>query len=51
MTLRLAILGYGFIADLHARAARECGLTVAVVAGHQVDAVVHSIDEVHVPET
>jgi len=35
MTLRLAILGYGFIADLHARAARECGLAISVVAGHR----------------
>jgi predicted dehydrogenase len=35
MTFRLAILGYGFIADLHARAARDCGLTIAVVAGHR----------------
>lgn len=28
------MLGYGFIADLHVRAARQCGLTVQVVAGH-----------------
>ena len=32
--LRLAVLGYGFIADLHTQAAREAGLTVSVVAGH-----------------
>jgi predicted dehydrogenase len=37
MTLRLAILGYGFIADLHARAARDCGLDVVVVAGENFD--------------
>lgn len=35
MTMRLAILGYGFIADLHARAARDCGLAISVVAGHR----------------
>lgn len=32
--LRLAVLGTGFIADLHVRAARECGLSIPVVAGH-----------------
>ena len=34
MSLRLAVLGYGFIADLHVRAAQQCGLVVQVVGGH-----------------
>ena len=33
MTLRLAVLGHGFISDLHTRAAREVGAEVVVVAG------------------
>ncbi len=32
--LRLAILGYGFIADMHVRAARAAGAEPIVVAGH-----------------
>lgn len=32
--LRLAVLGYGFIGDVHARAATESGLAVTVVSGH-----------------
>ena len=37
MKPRIAVLGYGFIADIHVRAARECGLTVQVVAGHNAE--------------
>jgi len=37
VTLRIAVLGYGFIADLHVRAAHECGLTVQAVAGHNAE--------------
>lgn len=37
MTLRLAVLGYGFIADLHTRAAGEAGLEVVGVAGHRAE--------------
>jgi len=32
--LRIALLGYGFIGDIHARAAADQGLVVSVVAGH-----------------
>jgi predicted dehydrogenase len=35
--LRLAVLGYGFIADLHTRAAQACGATVVEVSGHHGD--------------
>ena len=34
MTLRLAVLGYGFISDLHVRAAALAGAEVVAVAGH-----------------
>ena len=34
MTARLAVLGYGFIADLHTRAAQAAGATVVDVCGH-----------------
>lgn len=37
MTLRIAVLGYGFVADLHTRAARRVGLEVVGVAGHRAD--------------
>ena len=33
MTLRLAVIGHGFIGDLHTRAARNAGAEVVVVAG------------------
>ncbi len=35
MSLRIAVLGYGFIADLHTRAARAAGATVISVTGHR----------------
>ncbi len=34
MTIRIGLLGYGFIADLHARAAAAVGAPVVAVAGH-----------------
>jgi len=37
MSPGLAVLGYGFIADLHVRAARALGLEVVGVAGHRGD--------------
>lgn len=37
MTLRLAVLGHGFIGDLHTRAAREAGAEVVVVAGRNLE--------------
>jgi predicted dehydrogenase len=35
--LRLAVLGYGFIGDMHTRAAADAGLDVCIVAGHHLD--------------
>ncbi len=35
MTARIAVLGYGFIADLHTRAAQAAGATVVSVTGHR----------------
>ncbi len=35
-SLRLAVLGYGFIGDIHTRAAAEAGLDVTVVSGHDL---------------
>lgn len=35
--LRLAVLGYGFIGDMHTRAAADVGLDVCIVAGHHLD--------------
>lgn len=37
MTLRIALLGHGFIGDLHTRAARQAGAEVVVVAGRDRD--------------
>lgn len=37
MTLRLAVLGHGFIGDLHTRAAHEAGAEVVVVAGRDAE--------------
>ncbi len=47
--LRLAVLGYGFIGDLHTRAAQACGAEVREVSGHHAEraaafARVHGID-------
>jgi predicted dehydrogenase len=36
VSLRLAVFGTGFIADMHVRAAEACGNTVSVVAGHDL---------------
>ena len=38
MSARLAVLGYGFIADLHTRAARAAGATVVSVTGPRSEA-------------
>ena len=35
MSTRIAVLGYGFIADLHTRAAQAAGATVVSVTGHR----------------
>lgn len=35
MSSRIAVLGYGFIADLHVRAAQAAGATVVSVTGHR----------------
>ncbi len=37
MTVRLALLGCGWVADMHARAAAACGLAVAGVANHRLE--------------
>jgi predicted dehydrogenase len=37
VTARLALLGCGWVADMHARAAQTCGLTVAGVANHRLE--------------
>ena len=37
MTARLALLGCGWVADMHARAAATCGHVVAGVANHQLE--------------
>jgi predicted dehydrogenase len=37
VTARLALLGCGWVADMHARAAATCGHVVAGVANHQVE--------------
>ena len=37
MTVRLALLGCGWVADMHARAAAECGATVVGVANHRLE--------------
>ena len=37
MTARLALLGCGWVADMHARAAATCGHTVAGVANHRLE--------------
>ena len=51
MTARLALLGCGWVADMHARAAATCGHTVAGVANHRLEsaerfASEHSIERV-----
>ena len=37
MTLRLAVLGYGWMADRHCQAARSAGLDIVGVSGHDAD--------------
>ena len=37
MTARLALLGCGWVADMHARAAAECGQVVVGVANHRLE--------------
>ncbi len=37
MTARLALLGCGWVADMHARAAAECGHAVVAVANHRLE--------------
>jgi predicted dehydrogenase len=37
VTVRLALLGCGWVADMHARAAAACGLSVAGVANHRLE--------------
>jgi predicted dehydrogenase len=37
VTARLALLGCGWVADMHARAAAECGATVVGVANYQLE--------------
>ena len=37
MTPRLALLGCGWVADMHARAAAECGHAVVAVANHRLE--------------
>jgi predicted dehydrogenase len=37
MTLRLAVLGHGFISDLHTRAAHEVGAVVVEVCGRDLE--------------
>ncbi len=34
---RLAVLGYGFIADMHVRAAHDAGADVIAIAGHHAE--------------
>jgi predicted dehydrogenase len=51
VTARLALLGCGWVADMHARAAAECGATVVGVANHRLEsaerfAAEHGIDRV-----
>jgi len=38
VSTRIAVLGYGFIADLHTRAAQAAGATVVSVTGHRPEA-------------
>jgi predicted dehydrogenase len=37
VSIRIAVLGYGFIANLHTRAAQSAGATVVSVTGHRPD--------------
>ena len=37
MTLRLAVLGCGWVADMHVRAAIACGAEIAGVANHRIE--------------
>jgi predicted dehydrogenase len=37
VTQRFALLGCGWVADMHARAAEECGHTVVAVANHRLE--------------
>jgi predicted dehydrogenase len=37
VTVRLALLGCGWVADMHARAAAACGLSVTGVANHRLE--------------
>ena len=37
MTARLALLGCGWVADMHARAAAACGYALAGVANHRLE--------------